>query len=95
MSESIQINFESAEEDASGIARAADVLQAGVLNPNDSVTSLLEDENLHTAFEMSQELLVSLGEAMDREAANIRSIGTAFEEYDQMLAGWTEQIGMY
>lgn len=92
MNEGICINFEAVEEEALQIERAADVFQAGTLNPEDNVTSLEEDENLHLAFNMSQELLVALGVTMDREAVNIRSIGTAFEEYDHMMADWAEQL---
>lgn len=92
MNEGIYINFGAVQEEASQIEHAADVFQAGTLNPEDSVTSLEEDENLHLAFNISQELLVALGVTMDREATNIRSIGNAFEEYDQMMADWTEQL---
>ena len=92
MSETIGTNMEAVESDAAQIEKAADFLQAVALNPKDDRTTLSVNGNLHEAFDFSQTLKAALGAAVDGEAANIRSTGTAFEQYDQMLASLAQEI---
>lgn len=82
----INADIDRSEGDAAQIENAAGYLQADSLNPNDDRTTLYANENLHEAFTLSQSLIMALGEAMDKEAQNIHSVGVTFEQYDQMLA---------
>lgn len=92
MSESIQINFHAAEEEAEGLENAATVFQPSALTPEDDKTTLTANIQLKSAIEESQALLAAFGAAIDTEAVNIRSTGAAFEEYDRILADLMEQI---
>lgn len=91
--DAIFIDFETAEEDIQKIENATTYFQADTLCPSGSTMTLQADANLHAAFEASQSLIAALGEAMDKETANIRSIGVEFQQYDQMLADLTAQLG--
>lgn len=92
MSETIRINREAVESDAVQIEKVSDFLQAAALNPKDDSTTLSVNGNMQEAFAFSQSLKAALGEAVDGEAANIRSTGAAFEQYDQMLAALAPEI---
>ena len=89
----ISVNIEKSENDATQIESAAAYFKADSINPMDQKTTLNANTNLHLVFADSQALIVSLGEAMDKEVKNIRSLGSAFEEYDHMLAGLGNQMG--
>lgn len=91
--EQIRINFESTESDVQGIENAAIALQAQKLNPEDMQTTLSANNNQQVAFTESQMLLVALGEALDKEVINARSIGTEFQQYDQMIADLMDNFG--
>lgn len=93
MSEGIRINFQAVEEEATGLGNAAAVFQSSELCPEDDKTTLTANLMLKSAIEESQLLLTTFGTSIDTEAANIRSIGAAFEEYDQLLADLAEQMG--
>lgn len=93
MGNSIKINYEAVETDASQIEEVASFFQESSLNPDDCFTTLAANENVHLIFVEAQNLYVSLGEAIDREAVNIRSIGNEFEEYDAMIADFVSQLG--
>lgn len=89
----IESNVNQTENDASKIKSVSDCFQEDSLNPRDHETTLIANANLHAAFDLSQSLMVSLGAAMDKETSNIRSVGVAFEQYDQMIADLTGQMG--
>lgn len=91
--DAIFIDFETAEEDIQQIENATTYFQADTLCPPGSTMTLQVDANLHAAFEASQSLIAALGEAMDKETVNIRSIGVEFQQYDQILADLTAQLG--
>lgn len=82
----IQVDIDRSDSDAAKIANAAQFFQADSLDPIDNDTTLYANAALHTAFDSSQSLLAALGEAMDKEVSNIRSVGATFEQYDHMLA---------
>lgn len=82
----IDVNLVQSESDATQIESVALYLQENSLNPVDEATTLEANANLHAAFDLSQSVVANLGEAMDKEVLNIRSVGNAFEQYDQMLA---------
>ncbi len=93
MSGYIKINYEAVKADASQIEDTSSVFQPASLNPDDTVTTLKANENIHSVYLEAQDLIVLLGEAMDREAVNIRSMGREFEEYDDLIADFMAQAG--
>lgn len=82
----VDINLEQSESDAAQIESVSQYLQAELLEPRDAETTLEANGNLHAAFDLSQIVVANLGEAMDKEVLNIRSVGNEFEQYDNMLA---------
>lgn len=82
----ISVNVEQSELDANQVNSAAAFLTADSLSPSDNDTTIAANKKLHTAFQDAQNLIASLGTAMDKEAENIRSIGAVFDEYDNLLA---------
>lgn len=93
MENSIKINYEAVDTDASQIESTASMFQESSLNPEDSQTTMHINENIHSTFTEAQDLIVIAGTAMNQEADNIRSTGCEFEEYDAMLADFIEQAG--
>ena len=82
----ISVDIEQSEYDAAQIESAAAFFKLDSLSPRDDNTTIVANDNLHCRFEEAQDLIVLLGQAMDKEVGNIRSVGMTFEEYDNMLA---------
>ncbi len=84
----VYIDGKEIEKNAFQIHNAVDVLREDSLNPYDSESTLTVNHKLHQVFEESQKLIVLLGEVLDSEVENIRSLGVTFEQFDSMLASW-------
>lgn len=90
--EHIQINFLAAENEASRLEQTAAIFRPSTLDPEDDTTTLTANSQLKSAVREAQALLADFGTAINTEAANIRSTGTAFQEQDQMMADAAEQF---
>lgn len=86
MPEEISISSANAESDAQAMAGLSQYLCAAVLIPADSGTTITANGKCHTAFAQSQLELSTFGEALEREAGNIRSVNLAFAEYDELMS---------
>lgn len=82
----IYINDEAVENDASGISGTASYFMADVLVPQDSRTTLTANIAGQQAYSNSQQVISVLGQNLEREVSNIRSIGASFTQYDTMVA---------
>lgn len=86
MSNGIYINDEAVENDASGIAGTASYFMVDMLVPKDSRTTLTANTSGQQAYHNSQQVISVLGQNLEREVLNIRSIGASFTQYDTMMA---------
>lgn len=86
MSDTICINSEAVENDATGISSAASYFMMDALVPADVRTTLTANAAGQHAYANSQQVIATLGENLEKEVTNIRSIGAAFVEYDTMMA---------
>lgn len=86
MSDMIYINDESVENDAAGISGTVAYFMMNTLVPSDGRTTLTANVAGQQAYANSQQVISILGENLEREVTNIRSIGTSFTQYDAMMA---------
>lgn len=86
MSNGIYINDEAVENDATGISGAAFYFMIDTLIPVDGRTTLTVNMAGQQAYTNSQQVISTLGENLEREVTNIRSIGASFTQYDVMMA---------
>lgn len=86
MANDIYINDEAVENDASGVSGAASYFMIDMLVPQDSRTTLTANIAGQQAYYNSQQVISTLGENLEREVSNIRSIGASFTQYDTMMA---------
>lgn len=86
MSNGIYINDEAVENDATGISGAASYFMIDTLIPVDGRTTLTVNMAGQQAYTNSQQVISTLGENLEREVTNIRSIGASFTQYDVMMA---------
>lgn len=86
MSNGIYINDEAVENDATGISGAASYFMIDTLIPVDGRTTLTVNMAGQQAYTKSQQVISTLGENLEREVTNIRSIGASFTQYDVMMA---------
>lgn len=86
MSDMIYINDEAVENDAAGISGAASYFMPDALVPSDERTTITANTAGQEAYANSQQVISTLGENLEREVSNIRSIGASFTQYDVMMA---------
>ena len=85
MADLIYVNHERVEEDAARVESAAAYLRSVLLAPQDTRTTLFVNERSKTAYERSQDRISQLGLLLDQESQNIRDLGAAFVEFDEMM----------
>lgn len=90
MSDRIYINQGRVKEDAAQVKSAAAYLQKVSLSPQDTRTTLAANEKGKSAYESSQERISKIGLMLDKEAQNIRELGVAFTEFDEMMGSLGE-----
>lgn len=95
MSDIVDVKDEVVESSASGISGASSFLTLGALSPLDTQTKLTANGASQNAYIHSQYLVRMLGNNLEKEVANIRSIGAAFAEYDTMMAQLLENKIQY
>lgn len=81
----IDIKDGKAEQDASGISSAAKYFSGSSLTPIDSRSTITANQKSQDAFNTAQSGITSFGAALDQDAENIRSLGVAFKEFDEMM----------
>lgn len=91
MGDSINVNSAAASSDASQISNAAGYFTGQSLAVQDNISTITANDNCKQSFQRSQGVAVSLGKALDADAANIRNLGLAFEEFDQMMGSLNGQ----
>lgn len=91
MAENIHINQEKVQEDAGNLEAVSACLKAAPLEKQDSRTTLPANENSRMSYERSQKNIADLGAALTKEADNIRKLGIAFEEFDEMAGSLAER----
>ncbi len=85
MGDKIWIDGKRVEEDATRIEGAAAYLRQAPLNPQDMRTTIPANAGSKAAYVDSQERIYQLGILLDQEVKNIRGLGAAFIEFDEML----------
>lgn len=86
MSDIVNVNGESAEGFATEINGAARYFQENPLLPCDEKSTISANGRGKTAYYEAQMAVSLFGTCLEQEAANIRSLGASFEQYDEMLA---------
>lgn len=86
MAQNIKINQTEVKENSELISKTEQYLSEETLSSKDNRTTLTANGKGQEAYDKSQKLLAALGQALAQEASNIRSLGLAFQEYDEMMA---------
>lgn len=86
MSEEIKINKAAVENDTAVLSGAAAYFQEVTLIPSDGETTITANGNGQNNFSKAEKLISSFGAAIEKEVGNIRQLGAAFEEYDEMMS---------
>ncbi len=86
MAETICVIQENVQCDASQIKGAAKCFEKKVLSYTDDRTTISANQNGKSVYDESQSVVSLLGVNLANEVDNIRSLGLAFEQYDDMLA---------
>ena len=85
MADRINIDQGRVEEKAGQIGGAAAYLVNVPLTPQDNKTTLPANEKGRAAYGRSQERIAALGNLLDQEVKNIRGLGAAFTQFDEMM----------
>lgn len=86
MADKIKVGKELVENYAVGIKGATAYFTVSPLLPSDNRSTIYANGRGQEAYYHSQDVVSFLGNCLEREAKNIRSISKEFEEYDQLLA---------
>lgn len=86
MPDIIVVEEEYVEEYAEAVDGAARYFKENPLVPCDTRSTISANGRGHCAYYHAQEVIAAFGSCLEREAANIRSLGAEFAEYDAMLA---------
>ncbi len=86
MHENIKVNEISVEYDATLISGIAQYLKEDILCPLDNRTTITANKKGQETFAKAQKVIACFGEAMEKEVLNIRNMGAAFVEYDELMA---------
>jgi type VII secretion effector (TIGR04197 family) len=81
----IHINYNSSNEQSKVVSNAAAKFEKKNLNA-DQKSTISAIANAKAAFDDAQSCGLKFGETLDKDAANIKSIGVTFDEYDKMLS---------
>lgn len=73
------------ETDAAQIASASSYFCGNTLGSIDGKSTIAGNATSKNAFNLGQMGIVSLGQAIDAEVVNIRSLGLQFEEFDMLM----------
>jgi len=85
MADGLKVNAAQVESDAAGISTAAQYFTAVPLVPADSESTITANGKGQAAFNNAQSGIASYGSALDKDAANIRSLNVSFKEFDEMM----------
>lgn len=85
MSDSMYVDSAAAETEASQISGAATYFTAESLSSRDHESTITANGNSKKTFSESQSIISTLGNALDKDVANIRNLGNAFAEFDTMM----------
>lgn len=86
MEQRISINYDSVNGHGDETSQIAKSLEAKVLLHEDGRSTIAGLVHSRAVYQASQELIASLGENLEEEVKQIRSIGIAFAQADQMRA---------
>lgn len=90
MTDLIRMNQARVEKDAARIESAAAYLGNVPLTRQDTRTTLPANARGRSAYKRGQERISMLGVLLDEEAKNIRGLGAAFTEFDEMMGRFGE-----
>lgn len=85
MAQNIKINQTEVKANSELISKTEQYLSEETLSSKDNRTTLTANGKGQEAYDKSQKLLTALVQALAQEAVNIRSLGLAFQEYDEMV----------
>lgn len=89
----IQIDMEVIEERSTNISGSAEYFKVYSIEPRDYESTITANSNETIAACGEQQILGLLGATLDKDAANIKSLGLEFIQYDRMLATMYETKG--
>jgi type VII secretion effector (TIGR04197 family) len=81
----LNVNQETVNEQADALSAAVH-FETKTLTNIDNESTITANTGGKNAFQSSQATASGLGNALDKEAENIRSLGVSFEEFDQMMS---------
>ncbi len=94
MPEEVCIREENIEEHVSGIKGASALFAGKPLEPCDTRSTIHANQKGQEAYGSARGMTARFGKSLEQEAADIKSLGLTFAEYDKMLAGlWKRNAG--
>jgi len=85
MADELNVNEVQVEDDAAGIAGAAQYFQAVPLSSVDNNSTITANGRGQEAYGKAQSNIAAYGSALDQDVANIRSLNVSFKEFDNMM----------
>lgn len=82
----MNINSANVEGGAARIASAANCFEKRTLPSKDTRSTISANQKSKSAFQEAQSNMESFAAALDQDAANIRSMNVAFQQYDAMIS---------
>lgn len=86
----INVNKSTVNTYSEGVSGTAKGFEYDQLKSTDYETTISAASNGRKAYYSAQRADVLLGNCLEQEAKNIRSLGVAFQQYDEMLASVAE-----
>lgn len=93
MSKEIRVNQAAVEANVEAISGVNQYLEETALTRADNRTTVTVNAKGQETYAKSQKVKKNLGNMMQQEAVNIRSLGVMFRQYDNMLSElWENSI---
>lgn len=86
MSKEIKVNQMAVEANVEAISGVNQYLEETALTLADNRTTVTVNSKAQEAYAKSQKVKKCLGNMMQQEVSNIRSLGVMFRQYDNMLS---------
>lgn len=86
MSKEIKVNHGAVETNVEAISGAIQYFEQVALNPSDGKSTITANAKGQEAYGKSPKVKKIFGDAIQKEASNIRSLGVTFQQYDEMLS---------
>jgi type VII secretion effector (TIGR04197 family) len=89
----LNVNSGTVDSHATSIGSAASYFTKEGLSPTDGKSTITANAKSKAAYNKAQQGVSGFGTAIDKDAKNIRSLGVAFKEFDNMVGNLAKSGG--